>query len=198
MVDDILSSTKERCERLQRLLQDGQGPDSVDVQGLRESIRDGFEQILVHGPGATHRHECEQQLWRICFHGPVERFRGLLKRAAARLLQLDASGAPTAETIAEAKIARKDLQAAQVGFKALVDDSCKFYQNLVRRLECLNQSARFSRLSLRGPPLDLTGDVQLCRQLTMCRVWCALGDLQRYRELHADRPHKDWSSARIL
>jgi len=198
----ILAITKQRQERLVALLRDDKARPS-DTEGLRSSIREGYEQVMLHCPETAVLHDVDHQLWKTCFYGPVEHYRSLMRRSAKVVQRYndEREGEGRSARKASAVAARKELKATQIEFKTCIAEASTFYQGLIRRLESAHGKAMIAALSGTSS-IDAGSDeaVQSLRSrlVTVSRCWTFLGDLARYKELHSDMGSKDWSTARAF
>jgi hypothetical protein len=190
--EEVIRINFERQEQLELLTrsEDPNALDSLPVQGIKNCIRESFEQLLIQSPVIAHSRDIHHLLWKNCIYGTVEKFRGRMKRGARTILIHIGRPSPdsTQPEPAEVKQARKELAVAQNEFKAYVLQSTAFYNELIRRLQGVHDNANSSEAE----------ETAQCRRLSVSRCFTYMGDLARYKELHSERAEKNWSLTREL
>ena len=121
----ILESTVNRKDGLERLLKgQGKGNHPCETEGVRMSIREGYEQVMMHAPCLAADNDADHQMWKFCFYGPVEYFRTSMRRAArAAIKASEGSRGGGSEEEAKTKLAaaaKKELKAVQGEFKSCI------------------------------------------------------------------------------
>jgi protein SMG7 len=174
-------------------LRERKGPFDRAVRGLTASIRESYESIIFEDQDLATAEAAEQLLWRLHYRC-IEEFRVRLRKlgsaaAAAnhhhhRRSSAKKRGGP------EEKFVRVGAQ-----YKSFLDEVTGFYHGLIAKVR--------ARHGL-SPDLSASGGIRMMsvEELQRCQSMCHrcliyLGDLARYKELHAvvEGRAADWSVA---
>ncbi|KAI8804888.1 hypothetical protein BJ742DRAFT_822822 [Cladochytrium replicatum] len=197
----LLAVAEELERELRALLRSARSPFDKDIGNLRARLRDIFEQIFFAEFDLALAKDVEASMWKVTHYKLIEEFR---RRHKALQASVKARGA---KPIASED--KRELRALTASFRAFLSESTSFYLNFIHKIASFFRLRRvylvvLSKLEI-SPltfnekyTLELTPHVfnratQVCHR---CLIF--LGDLARYRELHADRKEKDWSSSRMF
>ena len=189
-------------------------PADPALAALRNDLRDRYRQLLVKHVDFACRKGVDRVLWLVIFHKRIEFFRRKVRKASAAVEEAANAGVREA--------AQSSLKRANAGLEAVLREGTVFYEELVTSLQEKNQVDCFLGRTSPSQPLGSTGE--LARRFleaggeangssttAALRSVCAscalsLGDLARYRELHASGTEldpaqgkrADWSAAQAL
>ena len=62
--------------------------DSEEVQTARLTLRESFEQLLMHGPVLATRQDVDQQLWNRCFYTRIGSYRNCIRNLGHKNIKL--------------------------------------------------------------------------------------------------------------
>lgn len=173
------------------------GPFDPAVRRLRNSIRDGYEALILRDLALCESFEVEQALWRLHYR-EIEGFRVRIRR----LLTSKTPAEDNAALGSRGKKRKKEnkhepLLRALTSFRSFLGEASGFFHGLLIKLRLQHGLAssvgNTDRLSAEG---DLTEELRRC-MVTCHRILIYLGDLARYKELYAvmDVSVRDWSVA---
>lgn len=176
-------------EKKLALLLKSRGSLDPAVRGVRVSLRDSYEALLLTSDPSAHAYaaEVEQALWRLHYRG-IEEFRTKIRNLSA---------SPNNNNRTDRRNLHKDSLLRVVNsFKGFLDEACGYFHGLIVKL----------RANYGLPPAPSPGEGSRCNKstdgLSHCAVSCHrlftyLGDLARYKELLAVRNpnNRDWTIA---
>lgn len=176
-------------EKKLALLLKSRGSLDPAVRGARVSLRDSYEALLLTSDPSAHAYaaEVEQALWRLHYRG-IEEFRTKIRNLSA---------SPNNNNRTDRRNLHKDSLLRVVNsFKGFLDEACGYFHGLIVKF----------RAKYGLSPAPSPGEGSLCIKstdgLSHCAVSCHrlftyLGDLARYKELHAVRNpnNRDWTIA---
>lgn len=158
------------------------------VRGVRVSLRDSYEALLLTSDTSAHVYaaEVEQALWRLHYRG-IEEFRTKMRNLSA---------SPNNNRTDRRNLHKDSLSRVVNSFKGFLDEACGYFHGLIVKFR-----ANYGLLPAPSP-----GEVSRCIKstdgLSHCAVSCHrlftyLGDLARYKEFYAVRnPNdRDWTIA---
>ncbi|KAI8807893.1 hypothetical protein BJ742DRAFT_894790 [Cladochytrium replicatum] len=197
----LLGHAEELERELRALLRSSRSPFDKDVGNLRVRLRDTFEQIFFADFDLALAKDVEASMWKLAHYKLIEEFR---RRHKALQASVKARGAKSVSTED-----RRELRALTASFRAFLSESTSFYLNFIHKIASFFRIRRvyvvvLSKLEISLLTFDDKYTLELTPQLStratqVChRCLVFLGDLARYREVHADRKEKNWSSSRMF
>ncbi|KNC99523.1 uncharacterized protein SPPG_04914 [Spizellomyces punctatus DAOM BR117] len=199
----LLSSTAELEKKLRQLLKvKGSGPFQEDVQTVRSRLRGELQDVILLDYDLAATNDAEANLWKLVHYKTIEEFRKKLKEATSRARR--AGRSISAED-------RKELRVLTSSFRNFLADATAFYLRFIWRLTHHFSLHTVELIVLKKLDFDLPGEnpdalphSQITPELqqraiaTCHRSLIYLGDLARYREIHADRKEKNWLPAKMF
>ncbi|TPX66358.1 hypothetical protein SpCBS45565_g04507 [Spizellomyces sp. 'palustris'] len=199
----LLSSTAELEKKLRQLLKvKGSGPFQEDVQTVRSRLRGELQDVIMLDYDLAATNDAEANLWKLVHYKTIEEFRKKLKEATSRARR--AGRSISAED-------RKELRVLTSSFRNFLADATVFYLRFIWRLTHHFSLHTVELIVLKKLDFDLPGEnpdtlphSQITPELqqraiaTCHRSLIYLGDLARYREIHADRKEKNWLPAKMF
>jgi hypothetical protein len=139
----------------------------------------------------------------VCFYRRIEDFRKIIRKyanlaaaaaAAAASKSQQAHGLASGNVSKEQAQVRDCLHKACQKFSRFLTEATEFYTGLLRRFDERLQSKRTAPVEegSRRRKVDASTEAVIA-SVTRCLIF--LGDISRYRELHSESSHKDWSKA---
>ena len=204
----LLAGAHELERRLADDLKGGAKPSDPTVVQARAKLREVFRELLLEHYELAVRKGVERSLWLVVFHRRIEEHRKKLRRAS-EAEQAAMQRAAEAESVRVA--ANASLQRTRAGLLQVLEEAVCFYETMLCELQRRNgidcRLGPLSPASMAGSDtasepamrfveaaahLDEAPSARTAKALAV-RASCAsclifLGDLARYRQLHAEPP----------
>ncbi|KAI9002389.1 hypothetical protein BC832DRAFT_593691 [Gaertneriomyces semiglobifer] len=182
----------------QSLKEKGVGPFHNDSHHLRVRLRDELEQIILVDYETAASHDVEATLWKLVHYKLIEEFRRTIKDAITKARR---SSRPTDE--------RRETRALTANFRSFLAEATSFYLQFLFKLRSRFDLYEMDETVLQQLDVvpnteNISADVPISQELkvrvlsTCHRSLIYLGDLARYREIHADRKIKNWAPAEMF
>ncbi|KAI9103168.1 hypothetical protein DFS34DRAFT_355216 [Phlyctochytrium arcticum] len=201
----LLSSTVELDKTLRQLLQSTNGDPlalfASDVRAVRFRLRDELQNLIFFDFEFAQTKDIEAVLWKTHYR-VIDDFRKALKEITSRVRRAGRSNSIPNE--------KRDLRALTGAFRTFLAEAIAFYLRFIWRLSQAFALSDVQTIVLPELEIDILGhepvppyshitsESQIRARNSCHRSLIYLGDLARYREVHADRKTKNWAPARMF
>lgn len=179
-MSNILKLNSEREKKL-KLLKENPKENGKEINSLLLTIRNDYRNLIVEQPtlSSSIKKDIDGLLWKQCYYKQIEEYRRGIKKTSG-LVDQEKTRA----------LAEQHLLKLTAAFLKFLNDAVSNYQDLLQRLESKYRATK----SL--PPLTSSSQHEInCLLQSIHRCLLYLGDLTRYRVLHADHIDKDYSES---
>uniref|UniRef100_A0A7S1CBD5 DNA/RNA-binding domain-containing protein n=1 Tax=Bicosoecida sp. CB-2014 TaxID=1486930 RepID=A0A7S1CBD5_9STRA len=147
-----------------------------EIASQRVAIRGKYERLIFDDISYAAENDLEQNMWKMCCYKLIERYRRNIREASS-----------LSDDVRDAT-----LRAVTNAFHEFCDEQTEWFQHLLRRFSRRLTAAKSKREE------DASGGADHRVNLlewSCHRCLIFIGDLARYKSLHADAPQRDWSTA---
>eukprot|EP01041_Mallomonas_annulata_P012893 gene12893-27194_t len=177
---------REDEERL-NVLKESPEKNSEEIIKLSKQVRDGYKLVILESPSYASTKGIDTILWKQCFYKSIEGYRRNIKKFSVYLEdERKVAFASKGQVTPKYEKAQYLLIQNSSKLQSFLHESSVFYQSLLIEFE-----KQINKLNINDEDYE---SILIC----MHRCLLYLGDLARYRELHADTKTKDkkWTIAK--
>ncbi|KAJ3047304.1 hypothetical protein HK097_011655, partial [Rhizophlyctis rosea] len=197
----LLGSADQLQSDLRKLLKNPNvDPFSREVSNLRQQLRDTYEQIIFSDIDLALSKDVEANVWKIAHYRFIEEFRKKVKTISNNAKQRGGSSRALSQE------ERQQMRILTASFRSFLTEANGFYLSFIQKMTHRFDLERVERIVLQKLDVvfstgarrgETIGPAMQTKALMVChRALIFLGDLSRYREIHADKKEKNWALAK--